>query len=162
MKPDVIGLIRDVRKPKNTIFRNKVYIFLACFLLAIFIWLLVRLSKDYYHTIHFGLRYTHVPEYLLLTGHSENKLAVKIRVQGYDVFSEEYLKSNDKILEISMKSLKLKASKDNHVTGYLLASSVANDIVSQFNYPFEIYSISPDTLFFSFERRTNHIKRIRP
>jgi len=160
LKPDVIGLIRDVRKPKSSRFRNQLYIFLVCLALAILFWVLVRLSRDYYHSVDFGLRYSHVPENLVMTGHSDDRISVKIRIQGYDVFSEEYLKNTDKILDISLKSMKLRLTHDGSLKGYLLTSGIAADIASQLSYSFEIYSITPDTLFFAFEKKG--IRRIQP
>ncbi len=160
MKPDVIGLIRDVKKPGNNRFRNQLYIFLVCVVIAVFFWLTVRLSKDYYHTVSFGLRYTQVPGNLLLTGHSDNKLTINMRIQGFDIFSEEYIKRSDKILKISLKSIKVKQAKDGSYSGYLLTSGITGDITSQLNVPFEIYSITPDTLYFTFEKKV--IRKLLP
>ena len=157
MKPDFIDFIENARKPKGEKFRRQLYIFLVCLAISIFIWVLVRLSKDYVYTVNYHLTYTHLPENLKLTGVSDSIVKLNIKVQGFDFFSEQYFRSRKRYFDVSLHDARLKYI-DNHSTGYLLSSYISGEIAAQNNFPLEIYSISPDTLFFTFEKR--NIKRL--
>jgi hypothetical protein len=152
LRPDLIGYIRNTRKRKLYRFRDQIYIFFICFLISVFLWILVRLSKNYYHTVHYDLQYSEIPSSLRLVGTSDNTLTLRIKVQGYDFFSEKYIKAGKKSYDLSLKGIKVRPVSDDMVRGYILTSSVASDIASQTSYPLEILSVSPDTLYFTFER----------
>ena len=68
MKSDFLEFIGNARQRRSEKFRNQLYIFLVCLVLSVFIWALVRLSKDYYYSIEYSLNYTQIPGNLKLTG----------------------------------------------------------------------------------------------
>jgi len=152
LKPEFIEFIENARRPKGERFRHQLYVFLVCLGISIFIWVLVRLSKDYIYSVSYHLTYTHIPENLRLTGISDSMVNLNIKVQGFDFFSEQYFRSRKRYLEVSLHDAHLKFM-DDHLSGYLLTSYLSRDILSQNTFPLEIYSISPDTLFFTFEKR---------
>jgi hypothetical protein len=41
-----------------------------------------------------------------------------------------------------------------HTLGYLLTNRIGKEIISQSNFPNEVYFVSPDTLFFEFAKQT--------
>ena len=154
MKPEFIELIGNARRPKGARFRHQLYMFLVCLGISIFIWLLVRLSKDYIYTVSYHLNYTYVPENLRLINVSDSIVILNIRVQGFDFFTEQYFRSKKRYLDINLQCARLHFT-DSHQGGYIIASSISREIASQTNFPLEIYSISPDTLYFAFEKRNS-------
>lgn len=116
-----------------------------------FLWLLVKLSKDYYYTIGYRLTFTQIPENLRLVRYSDNTLILKMKVQGFDLFSERYIIPHDQIADIPLKGIKVKLD-DHFLTGYLLTQMIGKDIANQANINHEVVSTFPDTLFFNFER----------
>ena len=130
------------------------YVFLACLGISVFIWSLVRLSKDYIYTVTYQVKYFNIPQNLRLTGVSDTLVKLNMKVQGYDFFSEEYFKRRHQVFEISLKNVKF-VTRDQQLTGYLLTSHIGRDLAAQSGYLSEIYSVSPDTLFFTFERKSS-------
>ncbi len=126
--------------------------FIVCLFISIFIWILVRLSKDYIYTVDYHLTYTHVPDGHRLTGASDTVVKVNLKLQGFDFFSEQYFRNKRRFHEVNLRNARLKYY-DNHLAAYLLSMALSREISAGNNYPMEIYSISPDTLFFSFERK---------
>ena len=153
MKSEFIEFIGNARKPKGQRFRNQLYVFLACLGISIFIWSLVRLSRDYIYTVNYQVRYINIPQHLRLTGKSDTVVNLNIKVQGFDFFSEEYFKRKNQYFEISLKSVKL-INRNEGLTGYLITAPIGRELAAQAGYLSEIYSVSPDTLFFAFERKT--------
>ena len=152
MKPEFIEFIENARKPKGQRFRNQLYVFLVCLSISIFIWSLVRLSKDYIYTVTYHVRFINIPSNLLLISKSDTIVKLNIKVQGFDFFSDQYFKRKNQLFDVSLQHVKL-IKRDNYLTGYLLTSHIGKDIATQSNYPLEIYSFSPDTLYFTFEKK---------
>ena len=152
MKPEFIEFIENARRPKGQRFRNQLYVFLVCLGISVFIWVLVRLSKDYIYTVNYHVNYINVPQNLRLIGKSDTIVKLNIKVQGFDFFSDQYFRRQNQLFEISLKNVKI-INHDNQLTGYLLTSRIGRDIANQSGYLLEIYSVSPDTLFFGFERK---------
>jgi hypothetical protein len=157
LKPEFIEFIEKARRPKGVRFRHQSYIFLVCLGISIFIWLLVRLSKDYIYTVSYHLNYSYIPDNLKLTGVSDSIITLHIKVQGFDFFSEQYFRSRTRSLEINLQDARLHFT-DNRQGGYIIANSISREIANQTNFPLEIYSITPDTIFFTFEKRS--LKRL--
>jgi len=153
LKSEFTELFQEVKKRKPGRFRRPLLTLLICLGISIFLWILVRFSKDYVYTVQYRLYYTEIPEYLRFETVPDSILTLNIKVQGFDFFSEEYFRTRDRSFDVSLKGLKIRGSMENHYTGFLLSQNIAMDISRETNYPLEIYSTSPDTLFFRFERK---------
>lgn len=152
MKSEFFDFIENARKPRGARFRQQLFIFLVCLVLSSFIWILVRLSNDYIYTVNYHLIYTHTPEGYRFTGVSDTTVKVNLKIQGFEFFTDQYFKSKRRFHEVNLQHSKLKFF-DNHTSAYLLTSTLIREISAENNFPIEIYSIAPDTLFFSFERK---------
>ena len=153
MKPEFIDFIENARKPKGQRFRNQLYVFLVCLGISLFIWSLVRLSKDYIYTLNYHVAYINIPSNLRLIETSDTVVRLNIKVQGFDFFTDQYFKRKNQLFDVSLKNVKIIGRDNTYLTGYLLTSHIGRDIANQSGYLLEIYSVSPDTLFFRFERK---------
>ena len=152
MKSDFLEFIGNARQRRSAKFRNQLYIFLVCMVLSIFIWALVRLSKDYYYSIEYHLQYTQVPSNLRMVACSDSTINLRIKIQGFDFFSEQFILKQYREYEVSLRNVRLRYLGE-HTLGYLLTSRIGKEIISQTNFPSEVYFVSPDTLFFEFEKK---------
>ena len=157
MKSDFLEFIGNARQRRSEKFRNQFYIFLVCLVLSVFIWALVRLSKDYYYSVEYSLNYTQVPGHLRLTGRSDSTITLKIKVQGFEFFSEQFLIRQDRSFDVSLRNVRLRYSEDR-ISGYLLTNRIGKEIISQSSFPSDVFFVSPDTLFFEFDKQA--IKRV--
>jgi hypothetical protein len=153
LKPEFIEFIENARKPRGQRFRNQLSVFLVCLVLSVFIWTLVRLSKEYIYTVSYHVRYIDVPQNLRLTASPDTILRLNIRIQGFDFFSDQYFKRKSQEVDVSLRNVKF-LSHDNDIIGYLLTSPIGKEIAGQSSNPLELFSVSPDTLYFKFERKT--------
>jgi hypothetical protein len=152
LKPEFIEFFENARKPKGPRFRHQLSIFLVCLGISVFIWTLVRLSKDYIYPVNYHVKFINAPQNLRLTGIPDTIVRLNIKVQGFDFFSDLYFLHKNQLYDVSLKNVKI-TYRDNQLAGYLLTSHIGREIATQSSYPLEIYSVSPDTLFFSFERK---------
>jgi len=153
MKFDFLEFIGNARHRNSDKFRNQLSVLLVCLILSIFIWALVRLSKDYYYPVEYHLHYRHIPPNLKLIACSDSTIDLKIRIQGFDFFSEQFIVKQHREYEVSLRNVRTRMHGD-HTVGYLLTNRLGKEIISQTNFPSEFFFVSPDTLFFEFERRS--------
>ena len=151
MKSGFIDLIGKARKNRGEKFRHQLYIFTVCLLLSVFIWSLVRLSRDYFYTVTYRIHYINLPSNLRMTGYSDSILKVSIKVQGFDYFTEEFIHAGNPKYTVSLRKIKIH-SEDGNISGYLLTNDIGKDIKTQMNFQSEVYMVFPDTLFFNLER----------
>jgi hypothetical protein len=159
LEPEFIALIRNARKRKVDKFRNQLSVFLACLIISIFLWLLVHLSKEYFFTAEYRLNYTQVPWNMKMLSCSDSVLILTVRLQGYEFFSEQFFRRKKREHDVSLHGLRMKIG-DDQAYGYLLTRGIAKDIAEQTAYPLEIFSTSPDTIFFTFSKKAE--KRLSP
>ena len=159
MEPEFIDFIRNARKRKVDKFRNQLSVFLACLIISIFLWLLVHLSKEYFFTTEYRLNYTQVPWNMKMLSCSDSALILTVRLQGYEFFSEEFFRRKKRECDVSLRGMRMKTG-DDQVYGYLLTRGIARDIAEQTAYPLEIFTTSPDTIFFTFGKKAE--KRSAP
>jgi hypothetical protein len=157
MKSDFLEFIGNARQRRNEKFRHQLSIFIICLVLSVFIWALVRLSKDYYYSIEYRLNYTRIPGNLKLSGYSDSTLNLRIKIQGFEFFSEQFLIKQNRDFDVSLRNVRL-LYRDEQIMGYLLTNRIGKEIIAQANFPSEVYFVSPDTLFFEFEKQV--IRRI--
>ncbi|MCX6243294.1 MAG: hypothetical protein NTU98_01200 [Bacteroidetes bacterium] len=153
MEPEFIDFIRNARKRKVEKFRNQLSVLLICLVISVFLWILVHLSKEYYYTTEYRLNYTQVPWNMKLISSSDSVLVLTIRIQGYEFFSEQFFRHKKRECDVSLRGLKVKYDEDE-AQGYMLTRGIARNIAEQASYPLEVYSTAPDTIFFTFERKS--------
>ncbi|MCX6286411.1 MAG: hypothetical protein NTY96_04795 [Bacteroidetes bacterium] len=151
MKSGFIDLIGKARKNRGEKFRHQLYIFAVCLVISVFIWSLVRLSREYYYTINYRIHYTNLPSNLRMTGYSDSILTVSIRIQGFDFFTEEFIHPRNPKYSVSLRKIKVH-SEDGQITGYLSTEDIGREIKDRMNFQSEVYMIFPDTLFFDLEK----------
>jgi len=151
LKSGFIDLIDKAGKHRGDKFRHQLYIFTVCLLISVFIWSLVRLSRDYFYTVNYRIHYSNLPSSLRMTGFSDSVLTVSIKIQGFDYFTEEFIHPRNPKYTVSLRKIKL-YTEDGKIFGYLPTSEIGRDIKSQMNFQTEVYMIFPDTLYFDLER----------
>jgi hypothetical protein len=149
--PDLFGIIESAKKKRGTTFRAKLWIFILCLALAFFFWMLVRLSKDYYYSRNYMVVYTGVPSNYRLVSASDSSLSIIIKVQGYDYFTEYFLRRKNEQLYVDLKDIRVKPAEEG-LKGYLLTSDLRDDIASQMSFSTEVFATRPDTIYFVFRR----------
>ncbi|MDZ7740351.1 MAG: hypothetical protein U5Q03_00965 [Bacteroidota bacterium] len=130
--------------------RKHLYIFLLCLGISIFIWLMIKLSNDYYSTLTYHVDYVNIPDDNLLAPDADSTIAMNIEAQGFKLFSLKYLRRNPKI-EIDLQ--KTRIHKNRYRFGfYVLTSSLRNKLEQELKLTDESFSIYPDTLSFVLEQ----------
>lgn len=152
MKPEFLALIGNVRKRRGRKFRNQLYVFLMCLLVSVFLWIMVKLSREYYYTLDYRINYTHIPPAYKLTYASDSILTLNLRVQGYDFFTDRFFRSKSNAYDLNLSTQKIRKT-GSVFSGFLLTDPIGYEISSQSRFQNDLLSTSPDTLYFEFIRK---------
>lgn len=149
MKLGFIELISKLRDPKDYTLRSRLYVFLICLGISVFIWFLIALSKESYTSIDFPIVYENVPEDLVLVSKTDSILSFRVASGGFELFTFKYLTRKDQI-KIDLSELPL-SREGNYYLSIFSTSRISGKIVNKLNISEEIVSISPENIYFRFE-----------
>jgi hypothetical protein len=146
------GSTRDSLGGGNTPERD-VLVFGFFLVLSFVFWYLNGLSQVIENQIRYPVRYVNPPRNSVLVDNLPARLAMDLRGPGYSLLKLKLSGSRAPVV-VDMNRLDLRAlpgTEDGEVN-YVLASSLKESFHKQLHADFEILQISPDTLFFRFDR----------
>jgi len=135
------------KKKKNTSGyprRNRVIVFVLCVFVSAFLWVIIKLSRDYEVVIPFPFTFTNVPAERVVENCSDTTLFLTIRTQGFNILYNRYLKKQDPL------TLNLKYFKNLHkdATQEIIFSTVnyTDALSSQLKFKNQVTAVSPEKI----------------
>ncbi|MFH0864710.1 MAG: hypothetical protein V1904_00845 [Bacteroidota bacterium] len=137
--------LKNNDKPKNV--RKKLYIFLFCFIVSSFIWLIIKLSDEYSEVHSYPLVYSNIPDGKVLINETDTVLTINLKSKGFRMlYNSMFFKSQTIVVDIAQILHKIKNSKNGY---FILTDDITQATGEQIHQQNNIISISPDTLLFS-------------
>ena len=125
--------------------------YLVFLLIAIVIWYLNALNKDYSADLKFAVKYTDLPEDKALANSPPEYLTLNISAQGFTLLKYRWgLIFNPVTVEASYQTLRKKNNSPQGEYYYISTQSISDRIASQFGSDVRLKSVIPDTLNFLF------------
>lgn len=138
----------NLRKIIKSNFREKLWIFIVCLILAGMMWTFTELTKEYTTDVKYKLQFVNVPENLMLVDQGDTTLTVGITAQGFELLETLYLKKN-RSLEIDLSELRIKPD-DHGFSAFLPTNKLLTQIGTQISKDEPPVYVKPDTLYFRF------------
>ncbi len=123
--------------------------YLVFLLIAIVIWYLNALNKNYTTTMNFKVRYVNLPADKVLVNTPLEKLSLTINASGYTILKER-LGFAFQPIAIDAGHRNLRAKTSNPSIYYILTKNIYTQIEQEFDASISLKSISPDTISFVF------------
>jgi len=149
LKISLLELFQSAFGKRDDKFRQRLSIFLVCVGISCIIWFTIKLSEEYDTVVEYPVRYTHLPKNKSLTFTSDSILQVEIIEKGSNLFRMLYV---DKIepVTINLRFLPI-YPKGGSYHGIVTPSLLINEIERKKGLLGKIISISPDTIYLTFE-----------
>lgn len=125
-------------------------VFTICLMLAVLIWILIKLSEDHTTTIEYPLEYVNLSADKVIVDNSDSTIILTVKLHGFKLISVKYFQKRPPIA-IDFKKLKLNKRSGHSYTSHIVTSQILSKISSQLKYSSELLSISPDTLTYEIE-----------
>ena len=143
-------------KIRHVGFRKKLYVFIICFILSSFTWILIKLSRDYTEVQKYPVIYSNIPAGKIIVSDPDSILTLKLKTKGFVILSNMII-FKPHIITIDVASMIRKNKKINK-DYYIATSDLYQNIGNQIHYPNSVISIAPDTLYFRLEKL--HSKKV--
>jgi hypothetical protein len=134
--------------PRHFGFQRKLYIFSICFILSSFIWIIIKLSRDYADIVVYPVVYSNLPVGKVMVNNPDSIMILQLKTKGFRILSNMLI-SKPNAVNVDVSSL-LKEVRNSNKNYYILTSGLNQIVGSQLHYPNNIVSIEPDTLHFVF------------
>jgi hypothetical protein len=155
----MFGTIKKFLQSFNLKENNKPLIFLVCLLIATILWFVKALEKDYETIVSMPIQYTNLPLNKVLLNPPPSRLNVKVKAQGF-VLLRHKLGLTFSPINFNINTLtKTTLNKKNPTNFFVLSDQYISQISNQVNSEISIRDISPDTLFFHFDKLSE--KKVR-
>jgi hypothetical protein len=155
----MFGNIKKLLRNFNLKENNRPLIFLVCLMIATVLWLVNAMEKKYETTVSMPFQFTNFPQNKVLVNPPPKKLNVKLRAYGFTLLRHKFgLSLTPIILDVKLFPENSK-DKNQSSNSYILTDKYISQISSQVSPEISIIDISPDTLFFQFDKLSE--KRIK-
>lgn len=141
-------LVRIPEKAKNFKLERNALIFLLFFALSTLFWFLKALNDDYETILKYPVKYTNIPDEVILENELPDELEIKVRDKGFSLVqyklssSTFYLKG-----EINLNNIiSLNKAKSSQQRVVLNANGLQKRIKRQLNVGTELLAVYPDTI----------------
>jgi hypothetical protein len=156
--PKRVSRFSEFSKAKQLEWKRKMIIFSFFLFVAVVIWLLNALSKDYTGEIKYPIAYSRFPAEKILVSDVPHHLGLKVNAHGYALLS--YKLTNRPIpINFPISSFTMNTVAGDSTKFYVLTRFARERIARQLPGELELLEIAPDTLFFQF---ANEISRWIP
>lgn len=155
----MINIIRNIFHKASS--NRKLYVFIFCLLLASFFWVLNALSNEFTTDITFKANYVNTPKHKVVLNDLPKVFGIKVRGLGFDLLAYKMSFGNPEIY-IDLSRLK-QFNRQQDVSSHTLSSKALVPVVSeQLGDQLEIRSITPNSIYFVFDKRAEKVVKILP
>lgn len=145
----IIKQLKEVVKPRDANFRQKLYVFLVCLLISVSIWLLIMLSKESVTTLEYPVKFVNMPADMVLKNKPDSTLQFRISSGGFELMTLRYL-NRRRPVTVDLSNLTVEKKGDQYLGRYE-TTQLRSLIFKRFNFSEELISISPEFIYFRFD-----------
>jgi hypothetical protein len=149
------------QQQRKKFLKKELPVFAFFLLLSFIFWYLNELSKDLQGSVNYPVRYINPPRDRIVTGDLPGKLEMDLRGPGYSILKNKLSASRAPVV-IDFSKLTLRRLPGSTPRYYLVTSGLISNFSKQMHADFDILSISPDTLFFGYDRLVTRRKPVIP
>lgn len=129
-------------------FRKKFSIFLLCLFLSTFMWLFIKLTRDYTLDFRFAITYKNFPKHLVLSDIPDSVLTIGLNAKGFKLLAARYLHRKPS-LEVNCKDGRIRHNADGFYMRFVV-SRLLPQLNKQLPSSHSITFVSPDTITLHF------------
>jgi len=140
--------------------REKIYTFLICLGISIFIWFLIALSSESSTSLVYPINFINAPADMVLVNNPDSNLVFRIQSAGFELLTLKYL-NRRKPIEINLEYLNL-TERDGYYTASYQTNQISSEILKDYNFSEELVAIAPENILFRFERLYSKMVPVSP
>jgi len=127
------------------VFKDDFPVFMVCLIIALLMWIAVKLSKENTYSIRYPVVFSNIPEGAIIDEVSSQTLLLEIELNGADLVRQKFVRSHSPLI-ISIKDLPVRKADSLHMIR-LATNTLTRDIERQLDVLNAVNRISPDTVY---------------
>jgi hypothetical protein len=127
------------------VFKDDFPVFLICLIIALLMWIAVKLSGGTTYSVGYPVEYTNLPEGKIIASVSAPVIQLDIELTGADLVRQKFLRSHSPLI-ISVKDLPVRNTDTLDVI-QLATTPLIREIERQLDVINTVNRISPDTVY---------------
>jgi hypothetical protein len=136
-------------------FNREIFVFAFFLFLSFVLWYLNSLRKVIEIDLRYPVQYVNAPKNKAISKDLPAKLTLNLKGAGFSIIKLK-VSGNRAPLIIDFSKVTYRRVPDSHVSDYfIVANGLLKSFSKQLNSEFELISVKPDTLFFTFESKSN-------
>jgi len=140
---------------------KKTIIFLISVGISTFMWLLIKLSKEYEIAINVPINYVNAPTDKMMLTAADSIINVNIIDNGFDLLGESIMSASNPIT-LDVNKFRKRKQNNNKTKYFILSNTLYDNIKQIFGSSTKITEIKPDSLILSFEKLMSKKVRVTP
>ena len=139
---------------------RRIFVFSVCLLIATTLWFLDALSKNYYTTLSYNVRYVNPPENLFLANNPPSKLDLRVEAHGFTLLRHKLAFGYSPILlDLSAFTENMEdVNSDIRVTSETLLRRIGNQLSNEIS----VAEVSPATILLRFDSLETRLVPVEP
>ncbi|NOR86504.1 MAG: hypothetical protein GQ527_02730, partial [Bacteroidales bacterium] len=133
---------------------KKTAIFLACLAISTFMWLLIKLSKEYQMEVKVALVFQNMPKDKILINQPDSIISVKVTDNGFDMIGISLFGASEP-MSIQVDKLRQKNIAHHQYKSFVMSNSFYDQLRQEFSSATFVTDMRPDSIIFIFEEQTS-------
>ena len=152
----------NFRKSYEKRFRQRLTVFAVCFLIALFLWLVIKLSNTYVSEVEYSLSYQNNTSDKILVDASDSTIFIKVKSSGFKLLDLKWFSSLQMVnIGVDHTLMKPYNSKSHH-NFYILPDNSIEKFERQLDELSRIEDIRPDTIFLWMDEKSSRKVAVKP
>jgi hypothetical protein len=160
LKPDIDQVTGKASESGTGKSSNRLFVFIICLGISMFIWFLIVLSRESFTTIDYPIVFENNPGNMVLINSSDSILSLNVSSGGLTLITLKYISRRTPV-KIDLKNLDL--IRDGYFySARISTADVSKKIIDRLNLPEEHISVSPEMIFLKFESMSGMKVKVVP
>ena len=152
----------NLRKPYEKKVRQRLTVFAVCVLIAVFLWLVIKLSNSYRSEVEYSVNFQNQTSDKILAEASDSTINIKLKSSGFKLLDLKWFSSLQEVdLEVAPNRVTA-YNAGNHYNYYMLSYNSISNIERQLDKITTIENIRPDTIYLWMDEKNNRKIAVKP
>ncbi|MCF8218961.1 MAG: hypothetical protein K9I29_09230 [Bacteroidales bacterium] len=152
----------NFRKSYEKKLRQRLTVFAVCFLIALFLWLVIKLSNAYVSEVEYSLTYQNNTSDKILAEASDSTIFIKVKSSGFKLLDIKWFSSSHEVKMSVDHTFMTPYYSENQYNYYVLPDEAISKVERQLGEITKIEDIRPDTLYLWMDEKSSKRVVVKP
>ncbi|MGM0613297.1 MAG: CdaR family protein [Bacteroidota bacterium] len=152
----------NFRKSYEKKLRQRLTVFAVCFLIALFLWLVIKLSNAYVSEVEYSVKYQNNTSDKILAEASDSTIHIKVKSSGFKLLDLKWFSSLQKINIGIDHTIMTPYYSEGQYNYYILPDNSVSKIERQLEEITKIEDVRPDTIYLWMDEKSSRKVVVNP